>query len=200
MKLLPLCCLGLLIASTAIVQAQQVEISPFYGYRFGGEVEDINTGETYSFKDTPAYGLFIDVGPTNSDMKVELLWSRQDTSMDLHGLSGVGQVDVTIDQIQIGGSTEIGNEHLREYISVLAGATHYSTDDYGSDTKFSFGIGGGIKYFPFRNVGLRADLRGFCTVVESSGGFISTGGVTVVSYSASTLWQGQATLGVSVAF
>jgi len=36
--------------------------------------------------------------------------------------------------------------------------------------------------------------------VDSSGGFISTGGSTVVVFSGSAVWQGQATVGVSLAF
>ena len=51
-----------------------------------------------------------------------------------------------------------------------------------------------------KNIVLRADLRGFCTVVDSESAFIYYNGVTVVKYSGSTLWQGQATIGVGVAF
>jgi hypothetical protein len=47
---------------------------------------------------------------------------------------------------------------------------------------------------------LRADLRGFCTVVEAEGGFMYANGITVASFSGSTLWQGQATIGLGVTF
>jgi hypothetical protein len=218
--------LGLLLAGTAALPAQQFaqpypqpypqptatplaqkpaaprfEISPFYGYRFGGEAQNPRTGRTYAFEDSEAYGLFLDFAPwPNSPEKLELLWSRQDSSLNLQGLAGLGKVDLSIDQIQIGGSLERGNKHLREYVSLLAGATYYSTDGYGSDTKFGLSLGGGLKYFITRNLALRADLRGFCTVVNGSGGFISTGGSTVVVFSGSTVWQGEATVGVSLAF
>jgi opacity protein-like surface antigen len=218
--------LGLFLAGTAELQAQQYvqpypqpyprpaapplaqepaspqfEISPFYGYRFGGEVQNRYTGRTYSFEDSEAYGLFLDYAPRpNWPAKLELLWSHQDSSLNLQGLSGLGKVDMSIDQIQIGGSLERGNKHLREYVSLLAGATYYSTDSYGSDTRFSLSFGGGVKYFLTRNLALRADLRGFCTIVNGSGGFISTGGSTVVVFSGNTVWQGEATVGVSLAF
>ncbi len=100
-------------------------------------------------------------------------------------------MNLTIDEIQIGGSLERGSKHLREYVSLLAGATYYSTDGYGSDTRFSLGLGGGVKYFITRNLALRADLRGFCTIVNCSGGFISNGGATVVAFSGSAVWQGR---------
>ena len=181
--------------------ATRFEISPFYGYRFGGEVHNPFTGRTYGFRDSEAYGLFLDVAPRpNWPAKLELLGSRQDSSVNLQGLAGLGRVDLTIDQIQIGGSLERGGQHLREYVSLLAGATYYSTEGYGSDTRFSLGLGGGVKYFFTRNLALRADLRGFCTIVDGSGGFISNGGTTVVAFSGSAIWQGQATVGVSLAF
>jgi hypothetical protein len=211
------CTLGVLalLAFTSALRAQQFvqplaqqpaeatrfEISPFYGCRFGGEVQNPFPGRTYGFRDSEAYGLFLDVAPRpNSPAKFELLWSRQDSSVNLQGLAGLGRVDLSIDQIQIGGSLERGGQHLREYVSLLAGATYYSTDGYGSDTRFSLGLGGGVKYFLIRNLALRADLRGFCTIVDSSGAFISNGGATVVAFSGSAIWQGQATMGVSLAF
>ena len=196
-----LAALSLLLVGTSRLQAQRFEISPFYGYRFGGEVQNPLTGHTYGFRDSEAYGLFLDMAPRpDSPVKLELLWSRQDSSVDLHGLAGVGRVNLSIDEIQIGGSLERGGQHLREYVSLLAGATYYSTDGYGSDTRFSVGLGVGVKYFLTRNLALRADLRGFCTIVDSSSAFISTGGATVVAFSGSAVWQGQATVGVSLAF
>ena len=109
-------------------------------------------------------------------------------------------MNLTIDEIQIGGSVERGGRHLREYASLLAGATYYSTDGYGSDTRFSFGLGGGVKYFITRNLALRADLRGFCTIVDSGGALISSGGGTSVAFYGTAMWEGQATVGVSLAF
>jgi hypothetical protein len=167
-KSLQLCCLGLLLTSTTLLRAQRLEITPFYGYRFGGEVEDPYSGEKLAFDAAPAYGLFLDAGPKNSEVRVELLWSRQDSSFNISG----DRVDLTIDQIQIGGVTEFSQNRLREYVSVLAGATHYSTADSGSDTQFSLSFGVGAKYLLLRHVALRADLRGYCTVVDSQGGFI----------------------------
>jgi len=38
-----------------LTQTTRFGISPFYGYRFGGEIQDPNTDTKYSFKDGPAY-------------------------------------------------------------------------------------------------------------------------------------------------
>jgi hypothetical protein len=183
-----------------LTQTQPFGISPFYGYRFGGEVEDKDTGATYSFEDAPAYGLFLDYAPMDYHGRYELLWSHQDSSVNFHGDNGLGKVELTIDVIQVGGVLEFGTERLRTYVSAHVGATHYSSDGYGDDTKFSLGIGVGGKAFLTRNIYLRADLRGFCTVVEAQGSFIYYNGTAVAYFSGSTLWQGQASAGIGITF
>jgi hypothetical protein len=193
--------LCLLLAFNPLLQAQRLEISPFYGYRFGGEVQNALNGRTYGFQDSPAYGLMLDVAAQEkSDMKLELMWSRQDSKVDLEGLSGVGRVNLTIDQIQIGASGETGGKHFRQYLSGMAGATYFSPQGFDTDLRFSLGLGGGLKYFFTPNIALRGDLRGFCTFVDTSSAFISANGKTLVAFSGSTIWQGQATRGLSIAF
>ena len=84
-----------------LTQTQKYGISPFYGYRFGGEVQNFETGTTYSFKEGPAYGVFLDYAPMNYYGRYEVLWSHQDSGLDFRGDNGLGDVDVTIDVIQV---------------------------------------------------------------------------------------------------
>ena len=135
-----------------ITQTQRFGLSPFYGYRFGGEVEDANTGENYSFEDAPAYGVTIDFAPENYYGRYEFLWSRQDSSVNFEGNNGLGKVDLTIDEFQFGGVLEFGSDRFREYFSAHIGATHYSSDGYGNDTKLSLGFGGGVKAYLTKHV------------------------------------------------
>jgi hypothetical protein len=183
-----------------VTQPQRFGISPFYGYRFGGGVEDLNTGTDYDFHGAPAYGLTLDFAPPNSEVRLELLWSRQETGIDFRGDNGLGNVDVTIDVFQLGGIAEFGTPRFRQYISLHLGVTHFSSDGFGDDTRFSFGAGVGVKAFLTKNFYLRADLRGFGTVVEAEGSFIFYNGVTVASFSGSTLWQGQVSAGLGITF
>lgn len=183
-----------------LTQTTRFGISPFYGYRWGGEIQDASTGSEYSFEDAPVYGLILDYAPIGYYGRFELLWSRQDSSVDFQGNYGLGKVDLTIDVIQVGGECEYGSEHLRGYVSAHLGATHFSSYGHGDDTKFSFGIGAGAKAFLTRNIYLRADLRGIWTVTEGEGGFIYANGVAVAVFSGSTLWQVQVSAGVGVTF
>ena len=106
-----------------VAQTTRFGISPFYGYRFGGGIKDDTTGMNYNFADAPAYGLVLDYAPTNSFGHFELLWSRQDSSVDFQGNYGLGKVDITIDVVQVGGELEYGSDRFRGYISVDLGAT-----------------------------------------------------------------------------
>jgi hypothetical protein len=183
-----------------LTQTTRFGISPFYGYRWGGDIQDPNTGSRFDFKDGPAYGLILDYAPMDYFGRFELLWSRQDTSVDFHGDNGLGKVDITIDVVQVGGECEYGTERLRGYVSAHIGATHFSSDGHGDDTEFSFGIGAGVKAFLTKNIYLRADLRGFGTVTQAEGSFMFANGVAVATFSGTALWQGQVSAGVGVTF
>jgi len=183
-----------------LTQTTRFGISPFFGYRFGGEIQDAKTGEEYSLKDAPAYGLFLDYAPIGYFGRFEVLWSRQDSSVNFNGNNGLGNVDVIMDVFQIGGECEYGSDRFRLYVSADLGATHFSTDGYGDTTQFSFGIGGGVKAFLTKNLYLRADLRGFGTVTQAEGSFLFVNGVTVATFSGTTFWQGQVSAGIGVTF
>jgi opacity protein-like surface antigen len=183
-----------------VKQSAQLGIWPFIGYRFGGEVQDSNTSQKYSFEDSSSFGLVLDYAPKDYLGRFELLWSHQESSLDFQGNNGLGKVDLTIDVIQVGGLAEYGSERLRPYVSAHIGATHYSADGYGSETKFSFDIGAGVKAFLTKNLYLRGDVRAYCTVVEAEGGFIYANGITVATFTGSTLWQGEASVGIGLTF
>ncbi|HEX5399467.1 MAG TPA: hypothetical protein VFY06_10510 [Verrucomicrobiae bacterium] len=183
-----------------LTQTQQFAVSPFYGYRFGGELENNNTGAAYNLENGPAYGLLLSYAPMDYYGRYELLWSHQDSSVDFNGDYGLGRVDVTIDVVQLGGVLEFGTQRLRAYVSAHAGATYFSSDGYGDETKFSMGFGGGGKAFLTKNIYLFGDLRGFFTVTEANGSFIYYNGVSVASFQGSGFWQGQVSAGVGFTF
>jgi hypothetical protein len=192
---------GSLLLFALKTQAQgRFEISPFYGYRWGGGLETVS-GQEISLQDGRAYGLALNYSPFHeSEFKLELLWSRQDSSIDLHGFGGKNQLGLTVDEFQIGALFEKPYGKLHPYVSGLVGASLFGPEGADSETRFSLSIGGGVKYFLLKNLALRADVRGYCTVVESDSAFISVGGVTVAHFSGSTLWQGEVSGGVTLSF
>ena len=194
-------CAGVWLLSclTARAQGLAIELSPFYGYRFGGSI-DSSTGDDLDFDAGQAYGLALDFGPRDSDMKFELLWSHQESGIDFEGLGGLDSLDVTVDEFMFGGIYEMGQGKFREYFTGMVGASLFDVPGSDPEAYFCIGIGGGVKYYVHKNLALRLDLRGYCNIVESEGAFISSGGYTVAYFSADTLWQGEVSVGVTLSF
>jgi len=190
---------GLLVVASMGAQAQGMfEISPFYGYRWGGDFETAD-GQSLGLQGGKAYGLSLDYS-ASPELKFEMLWSRQESSVDLNELGGLSHLGVTVDEFQLGGVLETVYGRLHPYITGLLGASLFGPDDSDSEVRFSLSLGGGVKFFLFRNLAFRADIRGFCTVVESDSALISHGGVTLVRFSGSTMWQGEVSGGITLAF
>ena len=195
-------CIGIaawLFATVLGLQAQGFGISPFYGYRFGGSVASSN-GQDSELEAGPAYGLSLNYVQRDSDLKLAVFWSHQDSGLDLDGAGGLNHVDMSVDEFLIGGLYEYGQGRLHETVTALVGATLFSPDGGDLEARLSFSVGVGVKYYLWKNFALQADLRGYCTVVESEGAFISSGGYTVAYFSGSTIWQGEVSGGITWSF
>ena len=70
-------CLALLSHAAPSI-AQDVEVSPFYGYRFGGGFVDLYTAQPFDFDGAPATGVVFDVRLYDSDdFQIEGLFTHQ---------------------------------------------------------------------------------------------------------------------------
>ena len=91
------------------------------------------------------------------------------------------------------------------YLSLTAGATRFSADGgYGSETKFSMSLGGGLR-LPFNDhLAATLGLRGYLSLVESDSQFFCVSGGEqsgcLVKSSGSTYFQGEAQLGLTLRF
>ena len=130
--------------------AQNFELTPFVGYRFGGDFQDSGTGAGLDIGDSESYGMVLGMN-MSSETQVEFLYSHQATEIKPTGLfSPASLTDLDIDYYHLGGSY-IWNpkRKMRPFIQASVGVAHLNPDraDLGSETRFSFGIGGGVKYF-----------------------------------------------------
>lgn len=186
----------------------RAEVTPFAGYRIGGgfDLEATNGGGASSvdLEDGGAWG--IDVGIyARPDAFYEFLYSTQTTGLDSSDPQFAG-VDVTTEYYQFGGTAFFaGDQWPVPYLSLTVGATRFSANrGYGSDTKFSASLGGGLR-LPFNDT-LAATLgvRGYLTLVESDTAFFckSDGedAGCLVRSSGSTFFQAEAQLGLTVRF
>ena len=207
-SLLPLALLAFLAgAPAAHADGVRAEITPFGGYRFGGDFDyvDPDTEELKSsdLKSGGSWG--IDLGLYRDQTSFyELLYSTQEVNFDADD-AALGEVDVTTQYYHVGGTAFFPAEQwLVPFLSFTLGATEFSADGFDSETKFSMSLGGGLR-LPFTdNFGATLGLRGYLTFVDSDTDFFcysgGENGACLVRSSGSTFFQGEATLGLTLRF
>ena len=184
--------------------AQKVEITPFYGYQFGGGL-DVVRGQL-SIPSSGVYGFTFDVRVRDNAM-VEFLYLRQDTELKFQS-GGVGPkeelFDMAVEYYHGGGVLEFGEGQARPYVALGVGATRLApkAEAIGSEWRFSASFGGGVKVFPSEHIGFRFEGR-LLVPFWGSGFSIGCGGpggcYTGVSGYATTL-QGNVNGGLVIAF
>lgn len=183
-----------------VIGEERLEVTPFAGYRTGGGFSVIEGGPRFDIDNSLSFGGFVDFNLRSNNFKIELLFSRQDSKVAAETLLGPELGDLTVDYYQAGILQEVGNPSARWYISALLGATRFTPKSFDSESHFSASIGGGLKFFLSKRLGLRFDGRAHATFVGGSSGAFCANGNCVFLYSGSTFWQGDFTGGLLLAF
>jgi hypothetical protein len=166
-----------LIAAPA---AAQVSVSLYGGYIGSSGLENANTGADADVKSSASFMLVLGTD-LDASRELQLQFSQQSTTLSPGG--GAEPFDLTIRYVHVGGTAFIDRPIGRGPYAVGGiGATYFSPNasGYGSEFKPSLNIGFGY-YWPLNDrVALRAEARGFFTLVDSSGGFLCSGGCVAV--------------------
>ncbi len=158
-----------LVLASAIPLAAEVEVTPFVGYQFGGGFDtregsldidpNANLGLVLSFR-------------TRHDGLVELLYSRQATTLEFEGILDSGDLfDLTVEYLHVGGLWEIKTDRKRPFLGLTIGGTRLDpqTSSLDDEWAFSAGISGGLKYFFNERLAFRVEGRGLLSLFNSSG-------------------------------
>ena len=146
----------------------QIRITPFLGYRVGGEFEDV-FGTTLELDEAQSYGLIFSKGAEDA---LEFSISVQPTTLSASGnVPSTELFDVDVYNYLLGGK-KILNRESGGFVSGMVGVTHFDPDKSGlsSETRFALGVGGGIDYPIANNLSFRLEGRGIGTFLNSSGG------------------------------
>jgi hypothetical protein len=146
----------------------------------------------FSFRNSPAYGFAVGFRAHDEDV-VEFRWSRQDTKIGPTGER------VILNQFHLDCSHEyIVDEWpawARPYIMASVGATHISsTTNLASATRFSFGLGAGIKIFPSPRFGFKVQAEWLPLWITQKATAVCSGGC-LVRFSGQLASQGEVTAG-----
>jgi hypothetical protein len=202
-KYLAICCL-LAIPRIAGAQDHRVQISPFGGIQFGGNVQS-RPGRLEIEPDV-TYGVIVDVR-VRPDATIQALYGRQDTTLDFQSSDPFFprrvRVGLAVEYYHLGGAVEFGEGKLRPYFALTVGATRFDpkVEDVGSEWRFSIGSGLGVKTYLSPRFGVRLEARVWPTFLQTSGGFLcSLPGGCLAQIEADFLTQGSATAGFFVTF
>ncbi len=198
---------GLTLASPAgaEVTPYHVSITPFIGYRTGGEFKDEDSGEKIEVNNASSYGLIINA-PASDTTEWELLYSHQSAGLDSSTTALDPGVDIDINYFQVGGTYVFEGAPIRPFIAAGIGASYFSPDQsqYDSETYFAFSLGGGAHVFPTSRVGLRLEGRVFGSVIDSDSAIFcrsdESGAACAFHASGDILWQWEVFAGLTARF
>ena len=191
----------ILLCNPTDVGAQTVEITPFAGYRFGGDFFELVTNQPVDLDGAPAAGVAVNV-PLHDGLQVEVFFTHQEARI-LVPSSSLGPPTrwrIAVDHWQAGGLQEFGSSRARPFLTGLLGLTRYAAEG-DNEIRFTIGAGGGVKLFPVRRIGARFDGRVFATFVDVDGRAIACApGICLVAFNAHIVWQAEFTGGVTINF
>lgn len=187
-------------------ETSRFELTPFAGYRIGGEFEDEATGTDFELDDSGSFGLIFNARASDIT-QYEIYLGRQETDIDLSEAGGEPeQLGLDVSYYHVGGTYLFEANTVEPYMVATLGATRMepAASELSNETFFSFAIGGGVRLFPQRRFGLRLDGRLFGTVTDSDSSYFCSvgpeGNICAIQSSASILWQWEMAAGLIFRF
>jgi hypothetical protein len=181
----------------------QYEVTPFVGYRVGGDFERTDTHRSVKVDDHGSLALAFDVLADNL-MQYELFYGRQST--ELIGAPS-SPTPIKVEYLHLGGTVPLeGTRHLNPYFGGGLGITRLTPDPaLGIDnTRFSISLSLGLRVPVSRHVALRFEGRGFLTPVPRNSEFFcrsdQTGALCAVQAHGSVFFQADFLAGAAFAF
>jgi opacity protein-like surface antigen len=153
-----------------------IEFTPFTGYRFGGALEDDRTHDSLDLEDTQDWGFTLSQ-PASDTTRYEFLYSHQNTSL-VDTTDPDNAFDLAVHYIHMGGTVDVYQDRFTPYFSGGLGMTYMNpgSREYQDETRFSLSVGGGLKWYPTERLGIRFEMRGYSTLLNSNGSLFCDGG------------------------
>jgi hypothetical protein len=186
--------LYLVALSPALRAQQQAEPRPlrfdftaFMGYRtsmsFPVEPHVTGMNPRVVLDANPSYGVSFGVHPREEDL-VEIRWARQDSYVHSEDITPQPpRQRVILDQFHGDFSHEPLVEDwpswVKPFVLASVGATHVSSSTNLNFTRFSFGIGGGIRFYASRHFGFKIQAEWLPVFADPQVAFICGGGCIV---------------------
>jgi hypothetical protein len=193
-----------LLAGTAAAHAQKA-ITLYGGARAGSGFEQATTPPADAdLRSGGAVSIGID-WPYDATRQFQLLLSHQSTKLELAPTATPGapsEMPLRISYVHLGGLNYFeGQLSQGPYVAGGLGFTYLSPSLQGTSSQLRASMNVGLGYhFPLsKTLALRTELRGYFTVINSSGAFFCSGGC-VVQIKGDLLTQVEAMAGLTFVF
>ncbi|MGL4808002.1 MAG: hypothetical protein ACRC4O_04575 [Giesbergeria sp.] len=191
---------ALMALATALPAAAQNSITLYGGWRGGGSFQqDTSPFESLSLKSSASGSIALDFG-LDAMRQVQVFASYQST--DLEATATTPAVALTVGYLHLGGTNYFeGAVGRGAYVVGGLGVTRLSPGLSGLSDEYrpSINLGVGYQWPVTGALSLRAELRGYFTLINSSGGLFCSGGC-VVAVKGDGLTQVEGLLGLNLAF
>ncbi len=146
-----------------------LEFVPFVGYRFGGSFDDELSGESRDVEEQGSWGFAVST-PASPTSRYEFLYSHQDTRLT-DKANPQDTFDLDIHYLHLGGTVDVSHDRFIPFFSGGIGMTHMNPGRSGlsDETRLSLSLGGGLKWYPTDSLGIRFEMRGYGTLLDTSG-------------------------------
>ena len=182
------------------------ELTPFAGYRVGGDFDEKDGDGGVDLNDSNAQGIMFNI-KANPNGQYELLYSRQSTDADTEGfLVNDPTIDLDVEHFHFGGTYLFDGDNTRPFIALTLGLSQFDPGitDSKSESFFSVSFGGGVQLNATKRLGVRLEARVFTTFVEDDSNIFcassSGGGACLIQVDARTLTQWEARAGLVFRF
>lgn len=193
-----------LTAASAHAAESPFQVAVHAGYRAGGSLEDVTSGEDRDLDDAASFALALEFRYGKGDGRYAQLWySRQES--DVH--DGTTSHDVTVEYLHVGGTVPFGDlDRAQPYLVAGLGATRFSASGVNSSdrTKFSGSLGVGLSLPIGEHAAFRVEARGYLTAVDTDTSLLcrsddGSGFCRIVAHG-STIFQAEALAGIAFRF
>ena len=193
---------ALALACSAV--AAQGAVTLYGGVRGGGDFADQNANDASVKLDSGAAASLSYDWVVDDGRQAQLFASLQRSALPGSVANRPSDIAVDVGYLHIGGRVFFDGSHATSgsYLVGGLGITVLSPalDGLSSEVRPSMNVGLGHQWMLSRQLALRTELRGYLTLVNSSGGFFCSGGACVVKIRGDTLLQVEGMLGLSYAF
>ena len=190
-------------AGTAAAQATHSAVTLYGGSMGGGSFTDASSNAPLRVEGSAAGAISLDL-PLDGARQVQLYLSHQRTQLDTRNATPATPtlVPLSITYLHLGGNVFVDGQVGRgTYVVGGMGLTVFAPGEgnYAAEVRPSMNLGIGYEFPLGERASLRVEARGYATLVNSSGGFLCSGGC-VINVQGDLVTQGEVQVGLSVRF